>query len=305
MSPHARGIFYGLLSGISLSFGGLIVRMLSQETNAWQFLSWRSYSFSILMFSIALWRSGSISRIAQEIRAIGWLVLPITIAVGLGQVCYVLGLQNTLVANVAFIVGSAPVFTAFAAWLILGERLTLRGIVALLAAVSGVAIMFTGGLTAGALQGNLFALVAMATYVAYVLLLRYARNIDTFVASGLGGLFGMAIAVYMTGGELTIPVGDLALSVISGTFQVGAGFAFATMASKLIPAAEVTLLIMIEAILGPLLVWLVISETPHAATLLGGVIIITSVAVFAAFAIADERGQSQTHLGGKFRSTES
>jgi drug/metabolite transporter (DMT)-like permease len=289
MSPHALGLLFGLLGGISLSLGGPIVRLLSEDTGPWQFLAWRSYAFTILMFTIALWRAGSLSRLWHESRKIGWLTLPIALTVGFGQICYILGLLNTLVANVTFIVGSAPIFTAFAAWLILGERLTWPGMAALLAAVGGVGIMFSAGLAPGDLLGNLFAIGAMIAYVAYVLLLRHARDIDTFVASGFGGLIGLAFAVWMAAGTAVTPPKDLLLALLSGTIQVGAGFAFATLASKLIPAAEVTLLIMTEAVLGPILVWLLISETPPALTLVGGAVIIVSVTVYAALALVEER----------------
>ncbi len=289
MNPHLLGIVFGLLGGISLSLGGLIVRLLSEETTSWQFLAWRSYGFMLLMVSIAIWRAGSLRGLAVETRKIGWMIGPIAVAVGFGQICYVLGLLNTLVANVTFIVGSSPVFAAFAAWIILGERLSLRGMAALTAAVGGIAVMFLGGIGAGGMLGNIYALGAMVAYVAYVIMLRHARGIDTFVASGFGGLIGLAVAAWLAGGALHVPLPDLALALISGVFQVGAGFAFATMASKYIPTAEVTLLIMTEAVLGPFLVWLVVAETPPPATLVGGAVIVVSVALFAAFSLADER----------------
>ena len=296
MNRHALGLTYGLLGGLSLSLGGPIVRLLSdvpdvadQDIRSWQFLAWRSYAFTILMFSIALWRAGSLRGLGHETAKIGSMILPIAAVVGFGQICYVLGLLNTLVANVTFIVGSAPIFAAFAAWAILGERLTLRGFIALFAAIFGVAIMFQGDVAAGALLGNLFALGAMVTYVAYVILLRYARDIDTFVASGFGGVIGTAFAAYMCGGQLTMLPTDLALALASGTIQVGFGFAFITVASKLIPAAEVTLLVMSEAVFGPIWVWLLVNEVPPPATLLGGIVILASVAIFAAFSLQDER----------------
>lgn len=289
MNRHGLGLTYGLLGGLSLSLGGPIVRLLSEDTNSWQFLAWRSYAFTILMFTIALWRAGSLRGLARETRKIGWMVLPIASVVGFGQICYVLGLLNTLVANVTFIVGSAPIFTAFAAWAILGERLTLRGFLALFAAIAGVGIMFKDGMASGAIWGNIFALGAMLTYGAYVIMLRYARGIDTFVASGFGGIIGTAFATYMSQGQLHIPAADLGLALASGTIQVGFGFAFVTVASKLIPAAEVTLLVMTEAVFGPIWVWLLVTEVPPPATLIGGMVILTSVAVFAGFALSDER----------------
>ncbi len=291
MSRAALGMIYGVLSGVSLSLGGPLVRLVSDQTNSFQFLTWRSYAFTVFMFAIALWRAGSLDGLGREVRKIGAVLAPIALVVGIGQIFYILGLINTLVANVAFILSAAPVFTAFAAWVVLGERLKLPAIIALVAAVIGVTLMFKDGLGGGALLGNLYALGAMLTYSIYVILLRHARNIDTFVASGFGGLIATGIAAYLCSGALRIPPADLALAVASGTVQVGFGFAFVTMASKMIPAAQVTLLVLTEAVLGPIWVWLLVNEVPPSSTLIGGVVILVSVAAFAGFALADERRQ--------------
>lgn len=291
MNRTTLGLIYGMLSGLSLSLGGPIVRLLSEETNDWQFLAWRSYAFMVFMFAIAIWRAKTLRGVASETRKIGVMLLPIACIVGFGQMCYILGIINTLVANVAFIVGSAPVFTAFVAWIVLGERLKLPGVLALIAAVAGVAFMFKDGLAGGTMIGNLYALGAMLTYSIYVIILRYARDIDTFVASAFGGLIATGFAAYLAGGDLYIPPADLLLALASGIIQVGFGFAFVTLASKLIPAAQVTLLALTETVLGPIWVWLLVNEVPPSTTLLGGMIILTSVAVFAGFALADERRQ--------------
>ena len=301
---HALGVLYGALGGISLSLGGPIVRLMSEDTGAWQILTWRSLAFALFMFAIAAWRAGSLPGLLAQIRKIGWLALPIACAVGLGQVTYVLSLTYTTVANTTFVIGSAPVFTAFAAWLIFGDRLGLKSMAALAAAMAGVAVMVSDGLAGGSLLGNLYALGAMAAYTAYVLQLRKARDIDTFAASGLGGLLATILAAAMVLssdgllsssdlGRLIIPAPDLSLSLFSGVFQVGAGFAFATLATRYIPPAEVTLLILIEAILGPLLVWALVGEVPSALTLLGGSIVLASVTAFALIALQAERNKAR------------
>ena len=47
MNRTALGITFGLLSGLSLSLGGPIVRFISENTDSWQFLTWRSWSFAM------------------------------------------------------------------------------------------------------------------------------------------------------------------------------------------------------------------------------------------------------------------
>ena len=290
-----RDRIYGLLGGVSLSLGGPIVRLISEDTNSWQFLAWRSYAFMVFMFAIAIWRAKTLNAVAGETRKIGHMLLPIACLVGFGQICYVLGLIHTKVANVGFIIGAAPVFTAFVAWLVLKERLRTSGTIALAAAIIGIGIMFQDGLAGEGMLGNLFALGAMVTYSLYVILLRYARDIDTFVASAFGGLIATATAAWLAGGDLQIPLPDVALAVASGTVQVGFGFAFLTLASKLIPAAQVTLLVLTETVLGPLWVWLLVNEVPSVSALIGGAVIIASVAAFASISLAGEPRKIRQH----------
>ena len=60
---------------------------------------------------------------------------------------------------------------------------------------------------------------------------------------------------------------------------MGLGLTFLALGARLIPAAEVALITLLEIVLGPLWVWLTISEEPGTATLIGGVVVIAAVLV--------------------------
>ncbi len=284
-SRHSLGILYGALGGLSLSLGGPMVRLISTETGAWQLLTWRSFSFSLLMLSVALLRAGSITALVGGIQRMGSWLLPIALAVAVSQISYVLAMLNTTVANTVFVLGAAPLFTAFAAWALLGERLSLISVLILCIALGGVSMMVIEGVSEGRLAGNLYALLALVSYIAYVLLLRKSHPVDTFVASGLGGLLASLFAAALAGGEYRIPNIDLGLSLAMGVIQLGAGFAFVTLALQRIPAAEVTLLVLLEAVAGPLLVWWLVDEVPSTVTLVGGLVTLASVLAYALLAL--------------------
>jgi drug/metabolite transporter (DMT)-like permease len=73
--------------------------------------------------------------------------------------------------------------------------------------------------------------------------------------------------------------GDLVLLVSLGIGQIGLGFVFLTIGGRLIPAAEVALITLLEVVLGPLWVWLVLSERPGITTVIGGVVVLAAVAI--------------------------
>jgi drug/metabolite transporter (DMT)-like permease len=63
-----------------------------------------------------------------------------------------------------------------------------------------------------------------------------------------------------------------------GVFQAGAGLLLFTLGSRRLPAAELTLLSMIEVLLGPLWVWLFLGETAGINTLVGGSALLGAIA---------------------------
>ena len=78
-------------------------------------------------------------------------------------------------------------------------------------------------------------------------------------------------------GSLSISLHDLFLASIAGCFQIGFGFILITIGSQTTPSAIVGVLLLTEAVFGPIWAWLFINETPPINVLIGGSIIIFSI----------------------------
>jgi len=72
---------------------------------------------------------------------------------------------------------------------------------------------------------------------------------------------------------------DMALLVALGVCQIGLGLVFLTIGGRLIPAAEVALITLLEIVLGPLWVWIALGERPGTTTLIGGAIVLAAVVI--------------------------
>jgi len=70
---------------------------------------------------------------------------------------------------------------------------------------------------------------------------------------------------------------DLLLASLAGFFQIGFGFILITIGSQTTPSAVVGVLMLTEAVFGPLWAWLFINEIPPMSVLIGGGIIIFSI----------------------------
>jgi drug/metabolite transporter (DMT)-like permease len=72
---------------------------------------------------------------------------------------------------------------------------------------------------------------------------------------------------------------DVFLIALLGVCQMGLGLAFLTIGARLISAAEVALITLLEIVLGPAWVWIVSSERPSTTTLVGGAVVVAAVAL--------------------------
>jgi len=76
-----------------------------------------------------------------------------------------------------------------------------------------------------------------------------------------------------------VPGDDLLALAALGAGQIGLGLVLLTLGARLIPAAQVGLITLLEIVLGPLWVWLAYDERPGTATVAGGAVVVAAVVV--------------------------
>lgn len=270
---YSRGVALVLLGGLCMSPGGLLIRFIETASD-WQIVFYRSsfLAFTVLGVLGVEHRSG----VAQAFRAAGWPSFLGGVLIGLGFVAYVLAMRHTTVANALLIISTAPFGAALLAWPFLRERVSARTWAAMTLAAAGVLVMVQEGLGEGRLFGNLMALGAALTFSGFAVTLRLGRRVDMiptiFIAGVVAALLGAALA-----DDLVITRRDLVVLVIMGCLQVNLGIAFMTLGSRHVPAVQITLLMLVEVVLGPLWVALVLGEIPGLLTLMGGVMVLAAV----------------------------
>ncbi len=270
---YSRGVALVLLGGLCMSPGGLLIRFIDTASD-WQIVFYRSSFLALTVLGVlgVEHRSG----VARAFRAAGWASLLGGVLIGLGFVAYVLAMRHTTVANALLIMSTAPFGAALLAWPFLGERVNARTWAAMTLAAAGVLVMVQEGLGEGRLFGNLMALGAALTFSGLVVTLRLGRRVDMiptiFIAGVVAALLGAALA-----DDLAITRRDLVLCVIMGCLQVNLGIAFMTLGSRHVPAVQITLLMLVEVVLGPLWVALVLGEIPGLLALVGGLMVLAAV----------------------------
>ena len=84
---------------------------------------------------------------------------------------------------------------------------------------------------------------------------------------------------YIVAGRVDISLNDIFLGFLAGFFQVGFGFIFITIGARTTPSAVVGIIMMSEAIFGPLWAWIFINEEPPLIVLIGGTIVLIAVLI--------------------------
>ena len=267
------GPFLVFLGACTLSFGGLIVKSF-EGANLWQILFWRSVFFSIvvLFFLILNYKKNffnSIYKIGLP-GFFGGMVL------SCGYVGYVFAMYNTTVANANFIIQTQTIFLAIFGYIFLKEKISKLTLASIFLAFSGIFLMLGSSLTAGQMIGNIAAFVMPISFAVLILTVRKYPSVDMIPLQLIAGI-GAVIIGYLFSSKIIVSSHDILLGFVAGFFQVGLGFIFITIGAKTTPSALVGIIMLTEAVLGPLWAWLFINETPPLVVLVGGTIVLSAV----------------------------
>lgn len=279
---YGTGVLLVVAAAVLWSLMGLMIRQLA-EAGTWAVLFWRSVGMIPVLMGYIAFASGG--QVVQRLRGVGMAGAIGGAGLVLAFAGAIYAIQATTIANAVFLFSASPFLAAILGWLILKEpvRPATWGAIAL--AGVGMFIMVREGLAEGAMLGNVAALLSASGFAIFTLALRWGRGADMMPAVVLGGVFSMIIAVVvlgLTGGSLAVPMGDIAISIAMGTLILATGMVLYTLGSRVIPAAELTLLAMVEVMLAPIWVWALLGETASVGTFVGGAVLMVAVAFNAA-----------------------
>ena len=274
-SYYRTALLLVIASAVANSANGLIVRSM-ESANDWQIVFYRSWFLAgAIAFVFAVQSAGRLQAALRDLRP--WMVVG-SVFIAAVNTLFILSITHTTVANTMFLLSGAPFFAALFGRLVLGETVA-RGVwVAMSVALFGMAVMLWEGMGAGTLYGNSLALLAAICFGAFAVVLRKGRGVNMLPIVVFGAVLGGMNSALMCDGAFAIPVRDAVLLFVWGALLSGTVHVIFTWGSRHVPGAELTLLILIEFILSPMWVWLAIDERPSVATLVGGALVLASVA---------------------------
>jgi len=198
---------------------------------------------------------------------------------GIGFSAYVFAMYHTTVANTLFIISTEIIFLALFGYIFLKEKINLVTLISIIIGMSGVLLIIGSSLSIQSTSqffGNIVAFIMPISFAVLIVIVRKYPKVDMVPSQFIAGVFAALIG-YLVAGKLSISSHDLFLGFLAGTFQIGFGFIMITIGSRTTPAAVVGILMLTEAVFGPLWAWLFINEIPPISVIIGGSIIISAI----------------------------
>ena len=273
VSSRRRGQLFVALAAVAWSTAGVLQRELTVDT-ATQLAGRALFAFVFIAGYVAVASRG---RVVGAFRSIGAAGLAVAVCTAIASGSFIVALNHANVANVLFMQALSPIAAALLAWVALGESVTRRTVVSMGVAVLGVGLM-VGGAGSGGVVGVGASLLMTLSFAVGLVITRHRREVSMAPAICLSQVIVVLVAAPLADpGSITRR--DLGLLALLGVGQMGLGLIFLVIGARLIPAAEVALITLLEVVLGPLWVWISISEKPAPTAIAGGLVVILAVLV--------------------------
>lgn len=288
LTQRGKGLLL-TLSGVALLIPDALLLRLS-GLDSWNAVFWRSLLAGIVMLLCLLWsRRNRGSSAASTLSTSGFILAAI---IAIASIGFVLSLMYTRVANTLIILALAPMFSAFYDRLFRQQRLPRRTWLAILCCLLGVGILVADGFDSGNQTGNLLALMTAILMGIEFSLIASVPQQQIWPALGLGYLVSALLAALiclLTASSLSLANSNLLAVAIMGLVVIPFAFLLISQGPRYLPAPEVAMLMMLETVCAPFLVWLVLDEDPGRYALFGGALVITTLIWHSALDLIQER----------------
>ena len=277
------GIFLALLGTLILTPDALFMRL--SELSGGEMVAWRATQGGSIFFLIGLlpfiWPR---SEVKPKIWRKSFLAL---ILVQMANVfCFAYGIFLAPVAIVLIAVATVPVFSIILGAIVLKEVVDFKTWLIVIVVFLGVGLSAFGDVNSNDLYnrstalGGLCGLVVAFSLACNFVIIRKDKEVAFPLALGTGGIICGLLAFYFWPSAFEINSNSWFYISITGLIILPVSFISLSRAARMTPASNVSIIMLLETILGPLWVWAFISESPQLLTILGGAIVISALVYF-------------------------
>ena len=285
MNSHLKGILITALGVFIVTPDSLFVRLIDGDPLVTGF--WRGLIAGLVVFIAVLLFQGP--RAFSVVFRSGKPGLIYMVLVASTAPAFALAVTNTSVANVVFILAATPIFAAIYSRIFLGEPIERRMVLTLIVVVIGLGVITIGSSESeiASWKGDLWAVYIAAAFAAALTAVRKIKDVSMVPAVPFAYI-GAALVLLLFTSPFEAFAANWLLYLGHGV-MIGAASCLLTLGPRYITSAEVSLLVLLESVLAPILVWWVLGEDPGPLAIAGGAMVIVALLVSNYFAVRATR----------------
>ena len=280
LSNQKKGTLLAFVAIMFITPDSLLIRLSSIES--WSLIFYRGIIpfFAVFIGLLVIQKGQIISAIINN----GWHGVAYAFTFTVTNILFVISIENTNVANTLIMISLAPMLSAVISFIFLKENPDKKTWIAITVTTLAVIYIFFDSFEKGDFKGNFFGFICAAGLAAGTVIIRSVKQINLVPSAMMGKLFVALIALFFVD-NFNLEGRDLVIIPTMGIACVAIPFVLITLAPRYITAPEVNLFFLLETILGPIWDWLVIREQPSMETIIGGLVIISTITVHSFLAL--------------------
>ncbi|WP_075482367.1 DMT family transporter [Candidatus Pelagibacter communis] len=273
LSDQKKGSLMAFVAVMFITPDSLFIRLSNVET--WSLVFYRGIIPFILVFigMLLIYRL----KFFNLLRSNSYYGLAYVLTFSVTNIAFVVSIQNTNVANTLIMIATAPMLSAILGSFFLKENPDKKTWVAIFITFFAALYIFYDSIKLGNFFGDILGFVAAIGLAVGAVIIRSAKKLN-LVPSAVVGKLIIALFAMLFVKDYSLNNNDIYIVPLMCVMCVAIPFVLVTIAPRFITAAEVNLFFLLETIIGPIWVWLIIKEQPTPETIVGGAIIVLTIA---------------------------
>ena len=273
LTDQKKGSLMAFVAVMFITPDSLFIRLSNVET--WSLVFYRGIIPFVLVFigMLLIYRL----KFFNLLRSNGYYGFAYVLTFSVTNIAFVVSIQNTNVANTLIMIATAPMLSAILGSFFLKENPDKKTWVAIFITFFAALYIFYDSIRLGNFFGDILGFVAAMGLAVGAVIIRSAKKLNLVPSAVVGkliiGLFAMLFVK-----DYSLNDNDIYIVPLMCVMCVAIPFVLVTIAPRFITAAEVNLFFLLETIIGPIWVWLIIKEQPTPETIVGGAIIVLTIA---------------------------
>ena len=273
LTDQKKGSLMAFVAVMFITPDSLFIRLSNVET--WSLVFYRGIIPFVLVFigMLLIYKL----KFFNLLRSNGYYRFASVLTFSVTNIAFVVSIQNTNVANTLIMIATAPMLSAILGSFFLKENPDKKTWVAIFITFFAALYIFYDSIKLGNFFGDILGFVAAMGLAVGAVIIRSAKKLN-LVPSAVVGKLIIALFAMLFVKDYSLNNNDIYIVPLMCVMCVAIPFVLVTIAPRFITAAEVNLFFLLETIIGPIWVWLIIKEQPTPETIVGGAIIVLTIA---------------------------